>query len=453
MSKINSLKGKTSSVAMLALLTAASLSSFSLPVSAVTDPVVFTFSTVGDTRQDPASPDPTTLLPPPPATGGALLPQDAQWLQNTRVWARVMRTVQSQKANLLFVNGDMIMGYGRAAVPSAWSTTPPATTNAVVNSDLVRFYTQYAYWRGMVANSLETGTYIVPVPGNHETQCSTKVTTNGTYNFGATPIASGCMKNPDGSTGKFAYVENENAWRANMGDLIGDLSANVRFQTVVGVPALSVKGLISTEAPTSATDPGITTDQSELSYSFDINTAAGRLHFAVVNTDATGFDSKAPTGWLSADLAAAQGRGVVKYFVFGHKPAFTYNYLQSPGTVPAAGLDVDKAARADFWNLIVQYKATYFCGHEHSFKIDSHANVDPSGNEILGAIPSYHVLVGTGGSPFDAKTTDVLENPHARYYAWATVRVHQSGNVTLDAYGFDTGFGPTQLIQSIGSLQ
>ena len=397
MSKIAFSKGKTSSLAMLAVFSAASLCSFSSSVNALTDPVVFTFSTVGDTRQDPSSPDPTTLLPPPPAVGGALLPQDAQWLQNTRAWARILRTVQSQKANLLFVNGDMIMGYGRAAVPPASQLTTPT---ALVNSDLVKFYTQYAYWRGMVANSLETGTYVVPVPGNHETQCSSKVTTNGTYNFGAAPTPSGCMKNPDGSTGKFAYVENENAWRANMGDLIGDLSANVRFQSVVGHAPLNASGLTASTAPGTLNqnnnkDTSITTDQSKLSYSFDVNTVAGRLHFAVINTDPAGFDGHAPVVWLANDLATAKSNGATKFFVFGHKPAFTYQYLQG-STLPPAGLDNDtnpETGRDAFWKLIAQYNATYFCGHEHTTKIDQH--LDPT--NTYNTMP-WQVLVGSGGS-------------------------------------------------------
>ena len=37
--------------------------------------------------------------------------------------------------------------------------------NSVINSDLVRFYTEYAYWRGMASTLMEQGTYIVPVPG------------------------------------------------------------------------------------------------------------------------------------------------------------------------------------------------------------------------------------------------------------------------------------------------
>ncbi|HZP94680.1 MAG TPA: hypothetical protein VFB20_17620 [Burkholderiales bacterium] len=41
------------------------------------DPVMLSFSTVGDSRQDPVSPDPTQL----PLSG-----QDAIWLENTKVF-------------------------------------------------------------------------------------------------------------------------------------------------------------------------------------------------------------------------------------------------------------------------------------------------------------------------------------------------------------------------------
>ena len=55
-------------------------------------------------------------------------------------------------AGVVLDTGDMIYGYGRAAIPSSWSTAAPATIAAVTSSDLVEHYTQYAYWRGMVAN-------------------------------------------------------------------------------------------------------------------------------------------------------------------------------------------------------------------------------------------------------------------------------------------------------------
>ena len=60
------------------------------------------------------------------------------------------------------------------------------------------------------------------------------------------------------------------------------------------------------------------------------------------------------------------------------------------------------------------------------------------------------MLVGSGGSPFDVKVSDVTKNPATdRTYAWATVRVHQDGSVDILGYGFDANFGPTRLIQQI----
>ena len=135
----------------------------SLPVVAVAqehereerDPVLLSFSTVGDSRQDPVSFDPTT---------GPLSGQDKLWLQNSKAWSRIMRSVESQKAKLLFFNGDMIMGYGLAG------PTPSNSVADVVGSDLMAFYRQYAFWRGMVAPMMEAGTYVVPVAGNREVQ-------------------------------------------------------------------------------------------------------------------------------------------------------------------------------------------------------------------------------------------------------------------------------------------
>jgi hypothetical protein len=112
---------------------------------------------------------------------------------------------------------------------------------------------------------------------------------------------------------------------------------------------------------------GLTTNQSQLSFSFDFRGS----HFAVViNTDPTGKDSHAPTAWLDMDLAAAVARGAQQFFVFEHKPAYTYYYgAVTPLPATAAGLDNDVAGRDAFWDVIEKYGAIYFCGHEHVFHI------------------------------------------------------------------------------------
>jgi hypothetical protein len=355
------------------------------------DQPIFTFSTVGDSRQDPVSPDPTTV----PLSG-----QDSIWLQNTRAWSRIIGSIEQQKSNLLFFNGDMIMGYGNANVPQNNTTVA-----GIVNSDLVNFYKQYAFWRGMVAGLMENGTYVVPVPGNHETQCK--------------------------ACGKKALAVNEDAWRANMSDLILD---DTRFLRLFGDQP-SNESVGDNRVPAD----GLITDQSKLSYSFDFKES----HFVVINTDPVGKDAHAPTNWLAADLATAQSHGARHFFVFGHKPAYTYYYgrnTQLPLT--PSGLDNDVASRDAFWNVIEQYGAIYFCGHEHIFNL-----MKPRAQ--LGG-RAWQILVGSGGSPFEAKPSDVTINPNTdRDYAWATVKVYRNGKVKLTAYGFDDQFGPTRIIDSV----
>jgi hypothetical protein len=169
----------------------------------------------------------------------------------------------------------------------------------------MKFYRQYGFWRGMVAGLLQNGTYVVPVPGNPETQCK--------------------------ACGKKAKVENEDAWRANMGDLILDTN---RFQSLFGEPPSNV------DVSDNGALDGLTTNQSQLSFSFDFRGS----HFAVINTDPAGKDAHALAAWLDIDLAAAVARGARHFFVFGHKPAYTY-YYGAVTTLPAspAGLDNDVA--------------------------------------------------------------------------------------------------------------
>lgn len=374
-----------------------------------TTPVVLTFSTVGDSRQDPNTYDQASV-------GATLNGQDSIWLQNTKAFSRILRTIQSQKSTMLFFNGDMINGYGWAnfgytsnfAQSAIVGPVAPATTADIVGSDLMKNYRQYAFWRGMVAPLPETGTYVFPVPGNHETECKA------------------CPKNSDGQTQ--SKVENEQAYAANMGDLILDTA---RFTSVLGAAPASAN-----YGPAAGVGPdALQTDQTKMSYSFDYL----GYHFAVINTDPVGQETSAPTAWLAQDFAAAQARGAKRFFVFGHKPAYTYVY--APG-VAGKGLDATPsttAKRDAFWNLVEQYKATYFTGHMHTYNISQ-----PRGG-------AYQVIVGAGGSAFDPTaaqaTAGVLTHPATdRDYAWATVKVHADGGVDILGYGFSSTFGPTQLL-------
>ncbi len=375
-----------------------------------TTPIVLTFSTVGDSRAQPATAGATT--------------QDARWLQNSKAWSRILREAAAKKSQLMLFNGDMVMAYGNAdSTVSASVAMPTAATTAAykATNDYVKATAQYAFWRGMVAPFMEQGMYVVPVAGNHEVQC------NATY-------SSTCGTGPSyAPTSKFALASNEKTWRENMSDLILDTT---RISSMFGATVAANLNLSS--VGTTYLD-GQSTDQTGLSFSFDFKGS----HFAIVNTDPVGGDSTAPTNWLKADLAAAAGRGITRMFVFGHKPAYTYDYLGT-GATPAAGLDLytgtaaTVAKRDAFWDTIETYHATYFCGHEHTFNVQQ-PRLSSSGS-------AWQVLVGGGGSPFDPATSVHI---YDRFYSWATVSVHQAGGVDINAWGFDETYGPTKLLATI----
>src|SRR5205814_1772764 len=151
----------------------------------------------------------------------------------------------------------------------------------------------------------------------------------------------------------------------------------------------------------------------------------------------------APVNWLASDFLAAQARGLKHSFVFGHKPAFTY-YFGVTNVLPStpSGLDNDPASRDAFWNVIEQFGATYFCGHEHIFNM-----LQPRAAQ---GGKAWQILVGSGGSPFDASPTATTLNPQTdRTYAWATVAIYANGKTKITAYGFDNDFGPTRVLQRL----
>ena len=337
--------------------------------------VLFHFTTVGDSRDEPA------LV--------KLSDQDMLWIQNTKVLARMIREMQADKPQALFFNGDMIYGYTQ--------------DRAVLDR-------HYAYWRGMVANLMETGTYVVPVPGNHEVQIK--------------------VKNAQGKEIKTAVVESENAWRANMGDLIFN---QTRWQAMTKLPSSAWN---IDNAPQIGVD-GITTDQRQLSYSFDV----GKIHFAIINTDPVGFDDSAPVKWLEADFAAAKARGANRFFVFGHKMAFTYvpEKQKKLNTVRADGLDLRPELRDAFWNVIETYQAIFFTGHQHVFHAEQ-PRKDSGGK-------AWQIIVGSGGSNFSIKK-GASDNAYDYYFSWADVSVLADNTVRIKVLGFDENFGPTRVIDT-----
>ena len=356
----------------LALLCAALAGCQSGAPRSTDSPVVFSFATVGDSRQEPHRPGNTA--------------QDERWLQSTALFSRILHEVELRRPQALVFNGDMIYGY---------STDP-----AVIDR-------QYAFWRGMVAGLMERGTYVLPVPGNHEVQVP--------------------QPKAGGGTVKRATAAQEDAWRANMGDLILDARL---WRKISGI---SPAAWNPDFAPPVGRD-GITTDQRQLSYSFD----AGAIHFAIINTDPAGFDESAPAAWLEGDFAAAKARGARHFFVFGHKPAFTYvpqrGAMQAKVKEKEDGFASRPELRDRFWDLVEAYGATYFCGHQHVY----HASQPRKG----AGGRAWQVIVGTAGSPLTVAPGQ-SDNPFDVMYAWAEVGVHANGNVDVVVRGFAFADAPT----------
>jgi len=340
----------------------------------IKSPVAFHFTTVGDCRGEPSLAGATE--------------QDLLWLQNTRVLARMIREMQIEKPQALFYNGDMIYGYSSK------------------KETMDRYY---AYWRGMMACLMESGTYVVPIPGNHEVQIK--------------------IKSAEGKEKKTAVVENENIWRTNMGDLIFNPD---RWKSITHKEATAWN---VENRPKIGTD-GITTDQKQLSYSFDV----GKSHFSMINTDPVGFDSSAPVKWLEADFKAAKKRGAKKFFIFGHKMAFTYvpEKQKADKQNKEGGFDARPEIRDAFWNLVEAYQALYFTGHEHTYHAEQ-----PRKNQ---GGKAWQVIVGGGGSPFSIPK-EFMEKEGERMYAWADVLIYENGKVSIRIVGFDEDFGPTRVIE------
>ena len=381
---------------MLCLLDAGSVR------AAADDPVVLSFATVGDSREDPATP--------------GLSAQDAIWLQNSPAWGRMQAEIEAQHPQLLFFNGDMIMGYqtldARQPVVTLQGDGRDGAITAV--SGYLDMYRQYAFWRGMAARLFEAGTYVVPVPGNHEVQ--------------------------DKGRGKIAQVANEQVWRANMGDLILDAA---RFARLVGKPATAFSGAGSDPAQADpAVLEGWPASQRELTYSFDV----GDTHFVVLDTDPVGHDASVAVHWLEQDLVAAfETRHARHLFLFGHKPAFTYQYTD--GVAPDGLRDTAAGGNRDhFWALVNRYGGTYFCGHQHIYHLAQPA--------LAAGLPAWQVIVGSGGSPFSAggsrKKSVATRHPATDLtYAWARVEIRRSGSVEMTTYGFDHDLGPTRQLDRI----
>lgn len=336
-----------------------------LPTLRISDEVLLSFSVTSDSQANIQ--DPETPV------------QDKKWGVNSKAFNRIVDEITEQRPDMLFFCGDGISGYTQG------------------NRD--ELDNQYAFLRGIESRLFEKGIYVFPVEGNHEMQDI----------------------NPKNSRTS-AQVSNEEAWRENNGDILPNKEL---WEKILKTPFASSAWRDINFARIG--DDSVSTDQSKLSYSFDLK----GTHFIVVNTYAVGSESSVPLERLKEDIFDARRRGMKHIFIFGHQPAFTYKYDKD--TAPR-GLDLNLLSRDRFWKLINESKATYFCGHDHLFDASQ-----PSGGE------AYQIIVGPSGGEFH--TQEPVTNPNLMKFSWATVKVYKSGKVHIDAYGFGQDYGKTIVLK------
>ncbi len=169
--------------------------------------------------------------------------------------------------------------------------------------------------------------------------------------------------------------------------------------------------------PTAGGADNLATDQSKLTYSFDYSGS----HFVTINTDPTGADWHAPTAWLGADLAAANGLGAQHIFVFGHKPAYSYP------TVATDGLSKFPASRDQYWSVLTaNHVDAMFSAHNHVYW-----RAQPAAGSA-----TWQIIAGNGGSKLET-TIDPTIPSTGGYYGFVVTTVRNDGRVFVQSYGRD----------------
>lgn len=234
--------------------------------------VAYSFAVVGCNRVDT------------PDTTGNVSTANVPQLQQT------FREIAAQKPNFLFFAGDLVFGYTNDTLSLA------RQLNAWV-----------ALWESSPAKA--AGVELVMVPGNHETQNLSKVST---------------------AAGERTWLRAAASYLARAGNGPGAGGAD-----------------------------SLQTDQSRLTWSFNFKDA----HFVLLNTDPTGADWSVPVRWVAQDVAAAKTAGQKHIFAIGHKPAYP-----APN-VPTDGLNKFFPAKRDaLWSaLTTSGTEAMLAAHNHMY--------------------------------------------------------------------------------------
>ena len=181
--------------------------------------------------------------------------------------------------------------------------------------------------------------------------------------------------------------------------------------------------------PTGANPDRLVQDESRFTFSFDW----GAVHILVINTDtlSTALDPTnnapyagwIPINWITADLAAAQYNPKIStILVMGHRPIEPAAFDTSKDEPTILNTPYPLASRlAALLQKTPKVKA-YFCSHLHAF----------TAFKLTDAPRVWQVVAGNGGAqPYAAKWSPTGDP----FFGFAEVRLHQSGRLTVAAYG------------------
>jgi hypothetical protein len=284
------------------------------------------------------------------------------------------------KPDYNFILGDLV-----AAEP-----TPPDSGTTLQR--------QLDAWIGVFQGFPEGGAFnLVPLPGNHEMNKLVKPVLSNQQTWYETPSL-------------FSYSV-WSAWTKN--NYLFPFAAN---------------------GPTPANDllDMLVQDESQFTFSFNW----GAVHIVIINTDtlSTVLDASTtppapyagwiPIHWIAADLAAAQNNpNINTILVMGHRPIEppAFDTSKEEPTILNAAYPYNLASQLEALLQMTPKVKAYFCSHVHAF----------TAFKLTAAPRVWQVVAGNGGAePYQQWTPT-----GGPFFGFAEVRLHQSGRLTVAAYG------------------
>ncbi|MGA2082907.1 MAG: metallophosphoesterase family protein [Holophaga sp.] len=204
------------------------------------------------------------------------------------------------------------------------------------------------------------------------------------------------------------------------------------------------------DAATGKAGATVVGDWRKNTYSINVQTQGGMVHFVVLNTDSlTGQGNPRTLGllpleWVKRDIEAAQGNAWIKWiFVVGHKPIRPPSNFQGAGPDDSLNKDVAEQLRQV---LVKNDKVVaLICSHAHMWKADS---LVPDEAPHGPGAPDYRrpvqIVAGNAGCPLEGfwrpEEDKGLEGRWLNgekpgpFFGFTVVKVYKNGKVTFNSW-------------------